>query len=562
MAPEQEVPPRGAAQRDQSALRPSRQVARARESAAASLLGAGIAATPAPAHLDEMFHDLWLGRIFDCAYGALAPPKPSRHERGDTHPDATWRAQTFEGLRTLFARAPGDLETVRLRQQVARDLGRDDLAAVLRAFQAAMAAMRESMRRADRSTGRIEAQAWWLEAVQAYCDALDALQSGLDAARPRADLLLRLRGELARHRAGAGFAELARDAARLRRDLGSLRYAVRIDGDQVTVLRDPLQSDFSAQVAGTFARFRQGEVRDFRMRVADKAWMNQVESAIGERVARLYPELFERIEAFCRRHADFADARWLRLDRELPFYLLWWDFLHGLRERGAASCLPELSGESGDMAATDARDLALAVQDAGPHSPWVGNDFALRADERLVVVTGPNHGGKTSFARMFGQLHHIAALGLPVAAARARLALADRVLTHFERAEDLSTRRGKLQDDLLRMRAIVEQAGAHSVVVLNEVFSSTSLDDAVWLGRRMMDRLRASGCRCVFVTFLDELARFDARTVSLVAQVDPADPTVRSYKLLRRPADGKAHARALAARYRLSREWLLRRIAP
>lgn len=288
--------------------------------------------------------------------------------------------------------------------------------------------------------------------------------------------------------------------------------------------------------------------------------MNHIEAEIVDRVALLYPELFSRLDQFSRQEADFADSRWLRLDRELPFYLSWWDFLRRLAAVGVRNCLPDLVAEGGSIDVADAVDLALANQSAQAGQGVVTNDFALRGAERMIVVTGPNHGGKTTLARIFGQLHYIGSLGLPVTAIRAQLILPDRILTHFERSEAIATQRGKLQDDLVRMHRILDVVSARSVVVMNEVFSSTSLDDALWLGRRMMEKLKAVGCACIFVTFLDELATFDDDTVSMVAQVDPADPTVRTYKVARKPADGRAYALTLAEKYRVTRAWLTRRI--
>lgn len=161
-----------------------------------------------------------------------------------------------------------------------------------------------------------------------------------------------------------------------------------------------------------------------------------------------------------------------------------------------------------------------------------------------------------------GRLHYLASLGVPVPGTCAQLFLPDAIFTHFELGENAEDLRGKLMDDLVRIHDILDQATPRSPVILNEIFTSTSLQDAVDLGSRILGRMARLDVVGVCVTFVDELSRLAPSTVSMVSTVDPEEPARRTYKIVPQPSDRLAQAMVLARKYRLDYEELKGRITP
>lgn len=453
-----------------------------------------------------------------------------------------------------------DEDTVRYRQEVSRDIERREVAEVVSTFGRWMRHARTYMRGMAQVESLHHKQGWFLDAVESYCTAVVGLREGLATAGLSSRGLLALQAYVERYSTSEQFEALCNEVKALRQGLAEVQYSLLIRGNRVTVGRFEGEADLSELVGSAFAKFREGAAQDFLAKFRDEREANHVHAQILQRVAHLFPELFSRLERFYARRRDFMDPALVQFDREVQFYTSYLFLVRRLGATGASFCYPQVSATSKEVYVEEGTDIALALRLARYATGAVKNDIVLSGPERIVVVTGPNQGGKTTFARMFGQLHYLAGLGLPVPAKKATLFLPDKVFTHFEREERLDNLQGKLNDELLRVRDILSRATGQSVVVMNESFSSTALEDSLFIGTRVLEQLSELGALCVYVTFVDELASLDAATVSFVAEVSPEDPDVRTFKVSRRPANGRAYAAALAGKYGLTYEELRERV--
>lgn len=463
-------------------------------------------------------------------------------------------------LKPFFYTSLTDIDAINYRQEVMQDLENTDVFEQVKLFAENMRLIRQRLSKTEKLYHKNHKTRSFLDVVQIYCKTLHSLLSNLSDLQLKSVGLIAFKEYLNEYLLSDYFSYLANTSTSLIQKLSTVRYCVNLKDLRVQVRNYASESDYTSEMEVLFEKFRQGDVKDYRITFPEITNMNDVEARILEGVAQLYPDYFSELDTFYEKNTRFQDEKITVFDREIQFYIAYLDYITGIKAVGLKFCYPVMSSSEKEIFNNESFDLNLAHKLVQEKSTVIVNDFYLREKERIFVVSGPNQGGKTTFARTFGQVHYLAELGCPIPGKEAKLFLYDQLFTHFEKEENIQNLRSKFEDDLFRIYSILNQATPNSIVILNEILSSTTLQDAIFLSKKIMDKIIQMDLFCVWVTFIDELAAYSEKTVSMVSTVVPENPAVRTYKMVRKPANGLAYSISIAEKYQLTYESLNKRI--
>ncbi|MFT4037187.1 MAG: DNA mismatch repair protein MutS [Thermomicrobiales bacterium] len=144
--------------------------------------------------------------------------------------------------------------------------------------------------------------------------------------------------------------------------------------------------------------------------------------------------------------------------------------------------------------------------------PFIPNDCVLGGDgARQAVVTGPNMGGKSTFLRQVAVIALLAQIGSFVPAAAARVGVVDRIFTRVGAQDDLARGHSTFMAEMVETAAILHQATARSLLILDEVGRGTSTDDGLAIARATLEDIsQRIGARALFATHYLELTGISA----------------------------------------------------
>ncbi len=468
----------------------------------------------------------------------------------------------YYNLKPFFYSIPNDENLIFYRQQVFKDLENELLYNKIILFTKNMSEVRRILSIKDTLHYHHQKEIWFLYAVVTYCNTIKQLADDLSSfSFFQSQGIKEFTLYLNEYIKSEGFTTLYKNANTINNELLKVKYQVIIRNNSFTVQNYHEETDYSIEILETFNKFKQGYVGEyiFKYQSYDE-YMNPIEAKILEYVAQLNKELFNCLDNFMRDNLNFINDTILTFDREIHFYISYLLFIEKFKKNNLQFCYPSISNSSKEIFNTNGFDLALANKLISENLQIVCNDFFLTGKERILIVTGPNQGGKTTFARTFGQLHYFTNIGCPVPGSNARLFKFDNLFTLFERSEKVEDMKGKLEDDLIRMDSIIKQATSSSIIIINEIFNSTTLQDMTILSKSIISKLINKDLFCVWVTFVDELASFSEETVSMTSMIVPDNPTARTYKIVRNEANGLAYANAIVEKYNLTYEKISKRL--
>lgn len=480
-------------------------------------------------------------------------------------------------VRQILATLTTDPMTIRWRQAVLSDFARNPaLATQAQTLLPRLAALQQGTAMlGKRQRNLLLDTADHLAELEAYVQVVGELYEALAGASLESEALLKLRENLSTLMNEPNFQSLRAELPDLRAPLeriSSLTVGINLDAELKPIsavlmaINDKAINEKRSWLERVIG-MRQDQVDETGIaplhRVPEDPNMRPL-SPLFQDLDRLLTQIAQPVAKALTKYARTSSGSLAHLEFELAFFTGTARLIEKLRGQGVTFCQPEIAPVEKRVIEIDALvNIALALRGESP----VSSPVEFGANGRIAVLTGPNSGGKTTYLRSVGLAQVMFQAGLLIPARSARFSPVDAILTHFPSLE--TRQQGRLAEESLRLREIFQRTTAHSLVLLNETFSSTNSAEAVYLAQDILCALRVIGARVIYATHLIELAdkldeieaavEGDCRLFSLVAGVviDSNGEAAPTYQITRGQPHVRSYAQEIARKLGISLDQIL-----
>ncbi len=280
-------------------------------------------------------------------------------------------------------------------------------------------------------------------------------------------------------------------------------------------------------------------------------------------VERMLPDITHKLKRILKKYTDTSGLLLSKLADEFLFYERFIKMANNISNHGNPCCMPDFSDDN--TLISDFYNVKLAVcriKGMIDHD-IVCNELEFTNEKNIMILTGPNRGGKTIFTQGIGLAFLLFQQGVFVPCSRGKMRICNGIYTHFPADENATVSLGRLGEEAQRLSEICKTADSESLILFNESFATTSHTESLYIATDILKYLCCLGSRTCFNTHMHELAenadklslsdRSICGAVSVVMGCENGD---RSYKIFYKKPDSRSYAHDIACKYGITFEQL------
>lgn len=440
----------------------------------------------------------------------------------------------------LLTNMPQKPETIRYRRQITKDMSSKEVRGAFARYAKRMERAVKQEKQSKYSNHLPQQQKWHADALDTYAEAVEELLAAMRGCPDLSEEMLCFVKYLEEYTASQEYGDWRLILKEVREKLNNQMVVFSLQKNKLVLEEQGEYEEFGKRMLRAFSVQEKADDKNTKK---DTDTLSLMERTLAERIMKR-SDLTKPMQ---RLMEVAMDETLLQLVTDVQYYLGFYKFVDELKERGYVFSLPT---EGANMSIRAGYDVAMAAKG---EREVISNDFSMSGEERFFVITGANGGGKTTYARMIGQILYFFRMGFLVPCEQAEIPYFTDVLSHFFNEETEASGRGKLVEELVRLQPMMKEQNENCFVILNELFTTAATLDAGIMGKKVLSHFMQMNCRGIYVTHIQSLAEERDGVVSMVAELEE-DHHTRSFKIVRKPAQEGEYEDSLITKYHMTYE--------